>query len=49
VQVLLTEYYKNSEVNHVKESAQDFGGKARKKETTLKTKAYMGGWDQNGS
>jgi hypothetical protein len=39
VQVLLTEYYKNSEVNYVKKSAQDFGGKARKKETTWKTKA----------
>jgi hypothetical protein len=26
-----------------------FGGKARRKETTQKTKAYVGGWDQNGS
>jgi hypothetical protein len=24
-------------------------GKARRKETTGKTKAYVGGWDQNGS
>jgi hypothetical protein len=24
-------------------------GKARRKETTWKTKALMGGWDQNGS
>jgi hypothetical protein len=26
-----------------------FDGKARRKETTWKTKAQMGGWDQNGS
>jgi hypothetical protein len=31
------------------ESVQDFGGKTRRKETTWKTKAWMGGWDQNGS
>jgi hypothetical protein len=30
-------------------SVQGFGGKARRKETTRKTKAYMGGWDQNES
>jgi hypothetical protein len=30
-------------------SVQDFGGKAHGKETTLKTKAWMGVWDQNGS
>jgi hypothetical protein len=28
---------------------QDFGGKARVKETTWKTKVYVGRWDQNGS
>jgi hypothetical protein len=28
---------------------QGFGGKARTKETTQKTKVYVGGWDQNGS
>jgi hypothetical protein len=28
---------------------QDFGGKARRKETTRKTGVEMGGWDQNGS
>jgi hypothetical protein len=26
-----------------------FGGEARRKETTRKTEAWMGGWDQNGS
>jgi hypothetical protein len=26
-----------------------FGGKARRKEITWKTRALMGGWDQNGS
>jgi hypothetical protein len=31
------------------ECVQGFDGKARRKETTWKTKAYMGGWDQNGS
>jgi hypothetical protein len=31
------------------ESVQGFGGKARRKETTWKTKAKVGGWDQNGS
>jgi hypothetical protein len=30
-------------------SVQGFGGKARRKETTGKTKTYMKGWDQNGS
>jgi hypothetical protein len=30
-------------------SVQGFGGKARRKETTWKTKAWVGGWDQNGS
>jgi hypothetical protein len=30
-------------------SVQGLGGKARKKEITWKTKAKMGGWDQNGS
>jgi hypothetical protein len=30
-------------------SVQGFGGKARRKETTGKIKAQMGGWDQNGS
>jgi hypothetical protein len=29
-------------------SAQGFGGKARRKETTWKTKAWVGRWDQNG-
>jgi hypothetical protein len=29
-------------------SVQGFGGKARRKETTLKTKAWVGRWDQNG-
>jgi hypothetical protein len=28
---------------------QDFHGYARRKETTQKTEAKMGGWDQNGS
>jgi hypothetical protein len=28
---------------------QGFGGKARGKETTWKTKAYVGRWDKNGS
>jgi hypothetical protein len=32
-----------------KEKYKGFGGKARRKETTWKTKALMGGWDQNGS
>jgi hypothetical protein len=31
------------------ECVQGFDGKARRKETTWKTKVYMGGWDQNGS
>jgi hypothetical protein len=31
------------------ECVQGFDGKARRKETTWKTKALMGGWDQNGS
>jgi hypothetical protein len=31
------------------ESVQGFGGKARRKETTWKIKASMGGFDQNGS
>jgi hypothetical protein len=30
------------------ESVQGFSGKARRKETTWKTKAQMGEWDQNG-
>jgi hypothetical protein len=30
-------------------SVQGFGGKARRKETTGKTKAYVGIWNQNGS
>jgi hypothetical protein len=30
-------------------SVQGFGGKARRKETTGKNKAYVGRWDQNGS
>jgi hypothetical protein len=30
-------------------SVQGFGRKARRKETTRKTEALMGGWDQNGS
>jgi hypothetical protein len=30
-------------------SVQGFGGKARRKETTGKTKAWVGRWDQNGS
>jgi hypothetical protein len=30
-------------------SIQGFGGRARRKETTWKTKAYVGGWDENGS
>jgi hypothetical protein len=32
-----------------KKSVKDFGGKARKKETTRRTKAKVEGWDQNGS
>jgi hypothetical protein len=32
-----------------KKIVQGFGGKARRKDTTRKTKAYVGGWDQNGS
>jgi hypothetical protein len=32
-----------------RKSVQSFGGKARGKETTWKTKALMGGWDQDGS
>jgi hypothetical protein len=28
-------------------SVQGLGGKARRKETTRKTEAEMGGWDQN--
>jgi hypothetical protein len=28
---------------------QGIGGKARREETIWKTKALMGGWDQNGS
>jgi hypothetical protein len=31
------------------ESAQGFCGKARRKETTWKTRDVDGGWDQNGS
>jgi hypothetical protein len=31
------------------ECIQGFDGKARRKETTWKTKAYMGGWGQNES
>jgi hypothetical protein len=31
------------------ECVQGFDGEARRKETTWKTKAYMGGWDHNGS
>jgi hypothetical protein len=31
------------------ECVQGFDGKARRKETTWKTKAYIGGWDQNGT
>jgi hypothetical protein len=27
---------------------EGFGGKARRKKTTWKTKALLGGWDQNG-
>jgi hypothetical protein len=30
-------------------SVQGFGGKARRKEATGMTKAYVGRWDQNGS
>jgi hypothetical protein len=33
----------------VKESVQYFGGKARNKESTRKTEAYVRGWDLNGS
>jgi hypothetical protein len=33
----------------VEKSLQGFGGKAQRKEVTRKTKAWMGGWDQNGS
>jgi hypothetical protein len=31
------------------ECVQGFDRKAERKETTLKTKAWMGGWNQNGS
>jgi hypothetical protein len=31
------------------ECVQGFDWKARRKETTLKTKAWIGGWNQNGS
>jgi hypothetical protein len=31
------------------ESVQGFDGKARRNETTWKTKVYVRGWDQNGS
>jgi hypothetical protein len=31
------------------ERVQGFGGKARRKESTLKAEMYMGGCDQNGS
>jgi hypothetical protein len=31
------------------ECVQGFDEKAIRTETTWKTKAYMGGWDQNGS
>jgi hypothetical protein len=31
-----------------REKYKSFGGKARRKERTRKTKARMGGWDQNG-
>jgi hypothetical protein len=41
------ETYGTHETGH--ESVQGFGGKARRKGTTGKTKAYMTGWDQNGS
>jgi hypothetical protein len=30
-------------------SVQGFGGRARRKETTQKTKVKVGKWDQNGS
>jgi hypothetical protein len=30
-------------------SVQDFGGKARRKETIRMTEAWKGRWDQNGS
>jgi hypothetical protein len=40
-------------VGHVacmgEKSVQDFGGKVRRRETTRKTEALMGFWDQNGS
>jgi hypothetical protein len=29
-------------------SVQSFGGEARRKETTWKTKTQKGGWDENG-
>jgi hypothetical protein len=32
-----------------KRNVQGFDGRARRKETTWETKAWMGGWDQNGS
>jgi hypothetical protein len=34
---------------HVARSVQGFGGKARRKETTWKSKTYVGRWGQNGS
>jgi hypothetical protein len=34
---------------HGEESVKGFGGKARGKETTWNTKAWMGGRNQNGS
>jgi hypothetical protein len=36
-------------IGRVERSVQGFGEKSRMKETTRKTKAYMEGWDQNGS
>jgi hypothetical protein len=41
-------YIRVSEISCSK-SVQGFGGKARRKETTGKTKAYVGRWYQNGS
>jgi hypothetical protein len=32
-----------------KKSVQDFGGKSQRRETTQKTEALTGGWNQNGS
>jgi hypothetical protein len=59
--VLLPKYYKTDQIkkNEVggtcgtrgrgEKSVQGFSGKARRKETTGKTKALMRGWEQNGS